>query len=289
MSLKLSHLDKLYWAKITKGDMLKYYESISSVILPYLKNRPLVMNRYPDGIKGVHFYQKDAGKNLPKFVKTTKFQHENRTISYLVAQNKETLLYVANLGSIELHMFSGTLPHLSKPDYMVFDLDPEAISFNAVVDTALVIHEILEELGIKSFCKTSGASGMHIFVPMQAKYPYAQVLGFAKVIAQVAQQRLPKVISLERNPAKRQKKVYIDVLQNNETKMIISAYSVRARPNATVSTPLLWKEVKHGLDPRDFTIKTVPKRLQKGDPFKAVLGKGIDLKAAQKKLDKGVL
>ncbi len=269
MSLKLSHLDKLYWAKITKGDMLKYYESISSVILPYLKNRPLVMNRYPDGIKGVHFYQKDAGKNLPKFVKTTKFQHENRTISYLVAQNKETLLYVANLGSIELHMFSGTLPHLSKPDYMVFDLDPEAISFNAVVDTALVIHEILEELGIKSFCKTSGASGMHIFVPMQAKYPYAQVLGFAKVIAQVAQQRLPKVISLERNPAKRQKKVYIDVLQNNETKMIISAYSVRARPNATVSTPLLWKEVKHGLDPRDFTIKTVPKRLQKGRSFQS--------------------
>ncbi|HEX4840524.1 MAG TPA: non-homologous end-joining DNA ligase [Rhabdochlamydiaceae bacterium] len=277
MSLKLSHLDKLYWDKITKGEMLKYYELVAPVMLPYLKNRPLVMNRFPDGIKGVNFYQKDAGKNLPKFVKTTKFKHENRTISYLVAQNKETLLYAANLGSIEMHVFNGSLPHLSKPDYMVFDLDPEKISYDAVVDTALVLHEILEEQGMKSFCKTSGASGMHIFVPMRARHTYPQVVSLAKTIAQKAQERLPKVVSLERNPAKRQKKVYIDVLQNNETKMIVAAYSVRARPYATVSTPLLWKEVKHGLDPRDFTIKTVPKRLKNGDPFKGVLGKGFIL------------
>jgi bifunctional non-homologous end joining protein LigD len=123
---------------------------------------------------------------------------------------------------------------------------------------------------------------MHIFVPMQARYTYPQVLSFAKRIAAMAWERMPKVISLERVPAKRQKKVYIDVLQNNETKTIVAAYSVRGRPHATVSTPLLWKEVKHGLDPRDFTIKTVLKRLKNGDPFKAVLGKGIDLKAAQK-------
>lgn len=286
MTVKLTNLNKKYWDKITKGDMIKYYEAIAKVILPYLKNRPLVMNRFPDGIKGIHFYQKDAGKNLPKFVKTTKYQHEERNISYLVAQNLETLLYVANLGSIELHMFNGSLPHLSKPDYLVFDLDPEKISFDAVVDTALVIHEILEELGVKSYCKTSGASGMHIFVPLNAKYPYGEVLGFAKMVAKEAEERLPKVISLERNPKKRQKKVYIDVLQNNETKMVVGAYSVRARPGATVSTPLLWKEVKHGLDPRDFTIKTVLKRLKKGDPFKGVLGKGIDLKAAIKRLNK---
>jgi bifunctional non-homologous end joining protein LigD len=181
-------------------------------------------------------------------------------------------------------MFNGSLPHLSKPDYLVFDLDPEKVSFDAVVDTALVIRKILDNLGIKSYCKTSGASGMHIFVPLKAKYPYVEVLGFAKMVAKEAEKRLPKVISLERNPAKRQRKVYIDVLQNNETKMVIGAYSVRARPGATVSTPLLWKEVKHGLDPRDFTIKTVLKRLKKGDPFKGVLGKGIDLKAAIKRL-----
>lgn len=271
MTLKLSHLDKLYWDKITKGEMLKYYESVAPVMLPYLKNRPLVMNRFPDGIKGVHFYQKDAGKNLPKFVKTTKFKHTNRTISYLIAQNKESLLYAANLGSIEMHVFNGSLPHLSKPDYMVFDLDPEKSSYDAVVDTALVLHEILEEQGMKSFCKTSGASGMHIFVPMRARYTYPQVVSLAKTIAQKAQEKLPKVVSLERNPAKRQKKVYIDVLQNNETKMIVAAYSVRARPHATVSTPLLWKEVKHGLDPRDFTIETVPKRLKNGDPFRGVI------------------
>jgi bifunctional non-homologous end joining protein LigD len=286
MTVKLSHLDKLYFDKITKGDMIKYYEAVAKVILPYLKNRPLVMNRFPEGFKGIHFYQKDAGKNLPKFVKTTKYQHEERTISYLVAQNLETLLYVANLGSIELHLFNGSLPHLSKPDYLVFDLDPEAISFDAVVDTALVIRKILENLGIKSYCKTSGASGLHIFVPLKAKYSYREVGVFAKMVAWAAEEKLPKVVSLERNPAKRQKKVYIDVLQNNETKMVIGAYSVRARPGATVSTPLLWKEVKHGLDPRDFTIKTVLKRLKKGDPFKGVLGKGIDLKKALKKLKK---
>ena len=288
MTLKLSHLDKFYWDKITKGDLLKYYESISSVILPYLKNRPLVMHRFPEGIKGVHFYQKEGGENLPYFVKTTKFQHEERKIGYIVAQNKETLLYVANLGSIELHVFNGSLPHLDKPDYMVFDLDPEAISFDAVVDTALVIHEILEELNLTSFCKTSGASGLHIYVPLKGKYRYPQVVSFAKLIAQAALQKLPKIISLERNPAKRQKKVYIDVLQNNQTKMMVAAYSVRAKPGATVSTPLLWKEVKHGLDLRDFTIKTVPKRLKKGDLFKGVLGKGNDLKAALKKLDRMV-
>jgi len=284
--MKLTHLDKLYWDKITKGDLLRYYESIASVILPYLKNRPLVMHRFPEGINGVHFYQKDAGSNVPKFVKTTKFKHENRTISYLIAQNKESLLYVANLGSIELHVFNGTLPHLDKPDYMVFDLDPEAISFDAVVDTAKVIHEILEELHVTSFCKTSGASGMHIYVPLKGKYTYSQVMGFAKLVAQLAQKKLPKVISLERNPAKRQKKVYIDVLQNNKTKMVACAYSVRAKPHATVSTPLLWKEVRHGLDPRDFTIKTVLKRLNKGDPFKGILTKGTNLKAALKKLER---
>lgn len=286
MTLKLSNLDKLYWDKITKGDLIKYYESIAPIILPYLKDRPLVMHRFPEGIKGVHFYQKEGGEHLPGFVKTTKFQHEERKIAYIIAQNKETLLYVANLGSIELHVFNGSLPHLERPDYMAFDLDPEAISFDAVVDTALVIHEILEELNVTSFCKTSGASGLHIYVPLNAKYRYGEVLSFAKLIAQAAQQKLPKIISLERMPAKRQKKVYIDVFQNNQTKMMAAAYSVRAKPGATVSTPLQWKEVKRGLDPRDFTIKTVPARLKKGDLFKGVLGKGINLESALKKFDK---
>jgi bifunctional non-homologous end joining protein LigD len=160
------------------------------------------------------------------------------------------------------------------------------MDFDAVVDTALVIHEILEELHLTNFCKTSGASGLHLYVPVNAKYRYSQVVSFAKLVAQAAQQKLPKIISLERMPAKRQKKVYIDVLQNNQTKMMAAAYSVRAKPGATVSTPLLWKEVKHGLDPTDFTIKTVPKRLKKGDLFKGVLGKGNNLESALKKLDK---
>ncbi len=286
MTAKLSNLDKLYWPKITKGELLHYYETVAPAILPYLKNRPLVMVRFPNGINGEHFYQKEAGANLPKFVKTTSIQHEERKISYILVQNLQTLLYVVNLGSIELHVFNAPISHLEKPDYMVFDLDPEAIPFKAVVETAQVVHEILEEIKVPSFCKTSGASGLHIYVPLQGKYTYEQEVQFAKLVAHKAQERLPGIVSLERRPVNRQKKVYIDVFQNNEMQTLASAYSVRAQPNATVSTPLSWKEVKSGLDPRDFTIKTVPNRLKKGDPFKGVLGKGANLQAALKKLEK---
>jgi bifunctional non-homologous end joining protein LigD len=289
MKSLLTNLDKLYWPqdKITKGDLLRYYEKIAPTILPYLKNRPLVLHRFPDGYKGEHFYQKEAGSHLPSFVKTTTLQHEERKISYIVVQNVPTLLYTVNLGSIELHPFNAILSHLAKPDYMVFDLDPEGISFDAVVDTAQAIHEILEEIGIASFCKTTGATGLHIYVPLHGKYTYDQVLLFANMVATLTQRKLPRIATLERSPAKRQKKVYIDIFQNHRTKTLVSAYSVRGMPHATVSTPLQWKEVKHCLDPTDFTIKTVPGRLsKKGDLFKGILGKGINLRSSLKQLEK---
>jgi bifunctional non-homologous end joining protein LigD len=202
-------------------------------------------------------------------------------------QNVQTLLYVANLGSIELHLFNAVLSHLEKPDYMVFDLDPEGISFDAVVDTARVLHEILEKIDVPSFCKTTGATGLHIYVPLHGKYTYEQVSQFSHRIAAAVHRKLPSITSLERSPAKRQKKVYIDILQNHPMQTLVCAYSVRGKPHATVSTPLLWKEVKHGLDPTAFTIKTVPHRLsQKGDLFKKILDKGIDLRTSLNRLEK---
>lgn len=276
MDVELSHLDKIYWPndRITKGDLLRYYSQVASAMLPYLKDRPLVMHRFPDGIKGEAFYQKDV-KNVPNFVKTATVTHTNRKIHYILAQNAETLLYVVNLGSIEIHLFSSTIKSLDKPNYLIFDLDPEAISFDAVVDTALVIHEILDQMKIPHFCKTSGGRGLHIFVPLRCKYEYEKARFFAGGIARLVFERLPKITSLERDPKKRQKKVYIDTLQNAKGQLIAAPYSVRAFPGAPVSTPLSWNEVKEGLDPKDFTLKNVPLRLsKKGDLFKGVLGRG---------------
>lgn len=288
--MKPTNVDKIYWPqdKITKGDLLHYYESISSFILPYLKNRPLVMHRFPDGITGESFYQKEAGEHLPSFIKTFSIRHEERKVSYIVVQNLESLLYVVNLGSIELHPFNASLKHLHNPDYMVFDLDPEDIAFDRVIDTAQAIHELLDSLKIPNYCKTSGATGLHIYVPLHCKYDFQQVQQIMFILASKVHDKIPDFTSLERSPKKRQKKVYIDYLQNREMQTVVCAYSVRAKPHATVSTPLDWKEVKYGLNPADFTIKTVPERVNgQKDLFKAILGKGINLETLLKKLDKG--
>lgn len=280
MTLKLSHLDKLYWPKekISKGDLIAYYTAIAPYILPYLKNRPLAMHRYPDGITGESFYQKDA-KQVPDFVKTATVAHKEKKINYITVHNLKSLLYVVNLGSIELHLFHSTVKHIDKPDYLVIDLDPEAISFDAVIEVALEIHHLLEPLGIAHFCKTSGKSGLHIFVPLGAKYSYDQARQFALLIARIVHERLPAITSLERNPAKRQRKVYLDTQQNNKGQLVVAPYSVRAAPHATVSTPLSWEEVKRGLSPEDFTMENVPARLaRKKDLFKPILGRGACLK-----------
>lgn len=287
--IKLTNLEKIYWPgeKITKGDLIKYYASIAPYILPYLKNRPLVMHRFPEGIKGEAFFQKEAGEHLPSFVKTVSVLHDAKRVNYILAQNAKTLLYVANLGSIELHLFNSTASHIEKPDYLVLDLDPEAISFDAVIDTANAFHELLEELAVPHFCKTSGLTGLHIYIPFHAKYDYDQTRQVAYLLGTIVQHRLPRLTSLERMPKRRQKKVYIDTLQNLKGQTLVSPYSVRAAPHAKVSTPLLWKEVKPGLSPEEFTLKTLPKRLsQKGDLFKGVLNKSINLQQLLKKIDK---
>ena len=289
--LKLTNLEKIYWPdeKYTKGDIIAYYDEISDYILPYLKDRPQSLNRYPNGIYGESFYQKDVGDMPPEWVKTIEITSgsEDKIVNYLVCQDKATLLYMANLGCIEINPWSSRIKSLDKPDFMIIDLDPLDISFQYVIEVAQVVKEILDKAGAESFCKTSGATGLHIYVPLGAKYDYEQSRDFAHIIAKLAQSELPGISSIERKPAKRKKKVYIDYLQNSRGQTLAAPYCVRPQPCATVSAPLKWTEVKKGLDPSDFTIKNIQDRLKKtGDIFKSVLGKGINLNNCLNNLNK---
>lgn len=286
---KLTHLEKIYFPqeRITKGDLIAYYAQIAPYLLPYLKNRPLVMHRYPEGINQVSFFQKEAPANLPPSIKTIRVQHKDKTLDYITVQNKTSLLYVVNLGSLELHPFHSTSKHLDQPDYAVLDLDPENASFEQVVEVALVIHEFLDRLNVSNFCKTSGARGLHIYIPLKARYSFSVVKDFMYVLALHIHEKLPHLTSLERLPKNRQKKVYLDFLQNAPGQTLVAPYSVRAQPHATVSTPLDWKEVTRGLDRQTFTIKTLPQRLaQKGDLFASVLKKGVNIEKILQELSK---
>lgn len=290
-TLALTNLDKIFWEeeKFTKSDLINYYQQIAPYILPYLKDRPESLNRHPNGIKGKSFFQKNVGDSIPEWIETVKIYSEsnNKEINYLLCQNKATLVYLANLACIELNPWSSRVGNLEYPDYAILDLDPLNISFDKVIETAQAIKEVLKELKIMGYCKTSGASGLHIYIPVGAKYNYEQVRQFAQLIAKSAHEVLPEITSLERLPKKRDKRVYIDFLQNSYGQTLAAPYCIRPRPGATVSMPLLWEEVRKGLSPSDFTIKNAFNRIKKnGDIFHAVLEKGIDMVACLSRLEK---
>ena len=283
--LKLTNLDKLYWPDegITKGDLLSYYDRIADVMLPYLKNRPQSLNRHPDGIAGPNFYQKDVDYKVPSFMKTQNVYSEGNKeeLTWLLCQNRESLLYIANLGCIEINPWNSHLPKLDKPDYLVIDLDPDDNTFDEVIRIAQITHRILDQLGIENHCKTSGKTGLHIFIPLGDKYTHEQSRYYARLIAELVHEQSPDNTSLERMPAKRRGKIYVDFLQNRTGQTLAAAYSVRPAPGAPVSTPLKWSEVRKGLLPSKFTIFTIEKRLARvGDLWGAVLGKAANLTAA---------
>lgn len=288
-TVQLTNLNKIYWPdeEYTKGDLINYYKEVSSYILPYLKDRPETLHRYPNGIKGSSFYQKDVETNqLPSWLRIEQVKHENRLVDYILVENQDSLLYLVNLGCIEMNPFNSRIQSLDYPDYLILDLDPEDIDFEAVIETARAIHHFLDSLDIIHLCKTSGSTGLHIYIPMGAQYTFKQVSQFAQVIAHLVHNQIPDITSLERHPHKRQKCVYIDYLQNNFGQTVAAPYCVRPKPGATVSTPLKWSEVKSGLDPSQFTIKTVMKRFKKlGDLFLPVLGPGINLSKSLKEIE----
>lgn len=291
--VELTNTGKLYWPDegITKGELLAYYESMHKFILPYLRKRPMSLKRNPNGVKDQGFYHKDAGDIAPGWMETADIHAEstNKIVSYLVCNDLNSLLFIANLGCIEMNPWNSTVTKLDKPDYMVMDIDPsEKNSFEEVVDTALVVRDVCERAGISTYCKTSGASGLHVYIPCNKKYDYDTVRDLARIIATLVQEQLPGTTTLERSLSKRKKnQIYVDFLQNSRGQTLASAYSARPRPGATVSTPLEWKEVKHGLHPSMFTIKNIRKRVEKkGDLFRPVLGRGINIPGALKKLER---
>jgi bifunctional non-homologous end joining protein LigD len=283
--------DKLYWPEegITKSMLIDYYQSMAKYILPYLKDRPESLKRNPNGITDNGFFHKDAGDIAPEWVTTKKIYSESadKEIDYIICNNEATLAFLNNLGCIELNPWNSVIRSLDKPDYMIIDIDPSSKNtFEQVIETANVFKELLDKAGAVSYCKTSGATGLHIFVPMERKYLYEQVKSFAEVLCTMVNDQLPGFTSMDRNLIKRgDKKIYLDYLQNRRGQTIACAYSLRPVKEATVSTPLQWKEVKPGLKPTDFTISNILKRVNKTrDIFIGVLGNGIDLKKCLQKL-----
>lgn len=287
--LKFTNLDKLYWPGegITKRDMINYYAAVADTILPYLKNRPQSLNRFPEGIKGFNFYQKNVEDKVADWIPTFPYTSESggETKSFLVCKDKATLLYMANLGCIELNPWHSRTQHPDNPDYCLIDLDPDTNSFNEVIETALVIKDILDEIGAPSFVKTSGATGMHILIPLGARYSFEQSRMLAELIVNIANKQLPKNTSVLRTPAKRKGQIYLDFMQNWQIQTMAAAYSLRPKPGATVSAPLRWEEVKKGLKVADFNIHNMLQRIaEEGDLLKGLLGKGINMKTVLDKL-----
>lgn len=287
-TLHLTNQNKVYFPDdgITKGDIVNYYNDVSDLILPYLKDRPQSMYRFPNGISGPGFYQKDVDDDkIPNWLKTKEIFSESNdaNIDYLICNDKATLLYMANLGCIDINPWNSTIKHIDNPDWVVIDIDPDKDDFKEVVNTALAVKEVMDGFETECYCKTSGASGLHVYIPLGAKYDYDTVKIFAELIAHEVSLKLPETTTLERSIKKRNHKIYIDYLQNRKGQTLASPYSVRPKPGATVSTPLEWSEVNAKLSPSQFTIKNVLKRFdKKGDLWKPVLGKGADIKAILK-------
>ena len=285
--LKFTHLSKVYWPEdgITKRDMFNYYYQVAEYILPYLKDRPQSLNRFPNGIHGPSFYQKDVRGKSPDWVKTFPYTtSEGEDKDYLVGHDEATLLWMASLGCIEMNPWFSRIQSPDNPDYCIIDLDPDKNTFDQVIAAALEVKKVLDAIDVPGYCKTSGSTGMHIYIPLGAKYDYDQSQMFARLIVNIVHQQIPDYTSLERMVKNRDGKMYLDFLQNRPGATIAGPYSLRPKPGATVSMPLHWDEVKPGLTMKDFTIHNSIARLKKeGDLFKGVLGKGIDLEKTIKK------
>ncbi|WP_282018120.1 DNA ligase D [Salegentibacter mishustinae] len=291
IEVPFTNLDKMYWldSGFRKYDLIDYYIQVSEVMLPYLKDRPQNLHRHPNGIKKQGFYQKDNEGNLPDWVATTEIYSESseKDIEYLLCQNEATLLYMANLGCIEINPWNSRIDNLDKPDYTVIDLDPsDKNTFNEVIEVAQAAKEVMDIAKIDGFCKTSGSSGLHIYIPLGGNYSYDEARDFTKLLCYYIAERVPKITSMDRAKKKRKDKIYLDYLQNRRGQTLASAYCVRPKPGAPVSAPLEWKEVKSGLKILDFNIKNMSQRIQKkGDLFKKVLQKGIDMEQAMQSLE----
>ena len=292
-TVRFTNVKKVFWPAegYTKGDLIGYYDSISRLLLPYLEDRPLVLTRYPDGIAGKSFFQKDAPDFAPSWVRTERIYSKAtaREIEYFIVDDAITLSYVINLGTIPLHLWGARLASIDRPDWLILDLDPKGAPFTDVVKVAQRLHGILDELELPSYVKTSGATGLHILLPLGARYTHEDTRNFARLLALMAVDALPDIATIARPIHSRGGKVYVDFGQNGHGLTIVAPYSVRPLPGAPVSCPLRWNEVTPALDPSRFTIVTLPKRFARiDDPLAPVLSGSIDMATAIARLERRV-
>jgi len=271
--LSLSSLDKVFWPEdgYTKGDMIDYYIRVASHLLPHLAGRPLNLTRFPDGIHGKNFYQKNIPESAPDWVRVFPVEHSERVVNYCLADSPAVLAWLGQWGCVEIHPWLSRVDALDTPDYAVFDLDPSPpAGFAEAVEVAFFVRRTLGEFGLRAYPKTSGATGVHLFLPIVRRYTYKEVERFVGRVADVIHRVLPDRTTRERTVAKR-RGVYIDHLQNIKGKTLASVYSLRPRPGAPVSTPVTWDELGR-IRPEEFDIRTVLERLDRlGDLFAGAL------------------
>jgi len=281
--LQLTNLDKVFWPEgLTKGDLIQYYADMAPVILPYLQDRPLVLKRYPDGITGEAFYQKECPAYAPDWIATAPIYHadSDKTINYILSNNAATMVWLANQGCIEVHAWLARAGHLEQPDIAVMDLDPAAgVTFKDVLAIARLVHQALQELHLSGYPKTSGATGLHIFIPLKPRWTFHQVTAALGYLARLVAGVYPQKTTTERSIPKRGQRVYLDYLQNVRGRSMAFPYSLRPLPGAPVSMPLTWEEVEQGdFTPADFNIHTARERLQTyGDLYQDFFTKPNDL------------
>lgn len=277
--LKLSNLSKPMWPEdgITKADFINYLVQVAPFLLPHLKDRPIVFTRYPEGIHGESFYQKNAPDYAPEWLKTYAVVSvtggQKKEIRYILIDDVKSLVWAANQASLEIHPWLSRRGSIDYPDFAVFDFDPmENTGFEDARFLALALKKLLEMEGLTGFPKTSGATGVQVYVPVEPRYTYGQVRAFAEFFCRVLEKTFPEKATTERSVAKRGGKVYLDYMQNAKGKTLIAPYCPRPLPGAPVSAPLTWEELEGGAVPSMFTVKTMPRRLEeKGDLFRGVL------------------
>lgn len=281
--VELTNLDKIFWPEgFTKGDLVGYYHQVAPFVLRYLKDRPVVMSRYPDGINGKHFYQKERPEYTPDWVETVPVAHEGaqRVINYIVCRDEATLVWIANQGAIEMHAWLGKADHLEHPDLAVLDLDPaEGAKWRQVIDVALLARTVLVEFGLAGFPKTSGATGVHIFIPLEPVHTYRETTRAMEAVARLIT-GVCAFATTERVIERRTGKVYIDYLQNTAGKTMAFPYSVRPLTTAPVSTPVTWEELEGLQEVKSLNLRTVPERVQThGDPYAGLFERRYRLEA----------
>jgi bifunctional non-homologous end joining protein LigD len=284
--VKVSNRDKIFWPEdgYTKGDLIDYYQAISPWLKPYLERRPVVLTRYPDGIHGKSFFQKDAPDYAPEWVRTERMwsEYAKRDIDYFVVDSVEALLYLANMAAIPLHIWASRLPDIGHPDWCSLDLDPKDAPFAHVVEVAQAAQDLCRRIKLPAFIKTTGSSGLHVMIPLGRQFTHDQARSMGEVLAQALVKKVPKIATTTRAVTKRAGKVYVDYLQNGHGKLLVAPFSVRPIPGAPVSMPLQWSEVNEKLNIRAFTIKNAVARMAKlkKDPLIDILDTRPDLSAA---------